>query len=361
MSKITAKLRPTRPRRTKRFHDNRNATGLMSQDAFRPVYHPAGHDSELRSAMEDLRTGRWLSMRNLLTATSDWALWTQRTQVLAAVAAGSDAVQAWRAEEPRSLAATVMHCRVTVERVLRAHREGHRRTQELWHEAWEACRIAAHQAPEDPVPWVCLLALAQLDEKQRMDEHRVAPPGPMLFPGPWGLLAEADKRDPHNREAYHRMLQFVYARKSGGHLSEAVNYAQWASSSAPGGSALRALPLYVRVERYRREKGHEKALDLHWVTDDAARDAERALHFWLDLVDPAGSSLLDLNHLAHALWGAHRFTDAARVFEALGPYYTAPPWAYRTHSPGNPGLAEEVFLRARSRCLAAARDAVPDP
>ncbi|MFI1395696.1 hypothetical protein [Streptomyces sp. NPDC020681] len=322
-----------------------------------PVYHPAGHDSELRTAMQDLRTGRWLSMRNLLAATSDWGVWTQRTQVLAAVAAGSDAVQAWRSEEPRSLAATVMHGRVTVERVLRAHREGHRRTKELWHEAWEACRIAAHQSPDDPVPWVCLLALAQLDENQRMDEHRAVPPGPMLFPGPWGLLAEADKRDPYNREAYHRMLQFVYARRSGGQLSEAFNFVQWAATSAPGGSAVLALPLYVRVERYRRDKGHERALDLHWVTDDAARESLRALHGWFDEVDPARCSLLDLNHLAHALWGSDQFADAARVFTALGPYYTSPPWSYRTQSPGDTGLAQELFLRARSRCLAAAGDA----
>ncbi|MET7620148.1 hypothetical protein [Streptomyces sp. NPDC005408] len=331
----------------------------MSQDQLRPVYHPAGHDSELRSALQDLRTGRWMSMRNLLASTSGWALWTQRTQVLAAVAAGSDAVQAWRTEEPRSLTATVMHARVVVERALRAHRENHPRTHELWHEAWEACRIAAHQIPDDPVPWVCLLALAQLDEKQRLDEHRMPPPGPMLFPGPWGLLAESDKRDPHNREAYHRMLQFVYARSSGAHLSEAVNYAQWAASSAPAGSPLLALPLHVRVERYRREKGHEKALDMHWVTDDATRDALRALHDWFDLVPPTECSLLDLSHLAHALWGSHQFADAARVFEALGPYYTPPPWSYRTHSPGDAGLAEEVFLRARGRCLAAARGTKP--
>ncbi|MGW6457204.1 hypothetical protein ACWF94_15010 [Streptomyces sp. NPDC055078] len=329
----------------------------MSQDQFRPVYHPAGHDSELRTAMQDLRTGRWLSMRNLLNSTSDWGVWTQRTQVLAAVAAGSDTVQAWRTEEPGSLAAIVMQCRVSVERALRANREKHARTQELWHEAWEACRIAAHQGPDDPVPWVCLLALSQLDEKQRLDEHRQIPPGPMLFPGPWGLLAEAHKRHPYNREAYHRMLQFAYARRPGGHLSEAVNFVQWAASAAPAGSALLVLPLFVRMERYRRDNGHERALDLHWVTDDANREAMLALESWFDLVDPAESSLLDLNQLAHALWGASRFIEAARVFRALGPYYTAPPWLYRSQNPADPGLAEEVFLRARARCLTAASDA----
>src|SRR6478752_5311821 len=99
----------------------------MANSDFRPVYHPAGHDNELRAALQDLRTGRWVSMRNLLESTTDWALWTQRTQVLGAVAAGSDAVQAWRAEEPGSVIAVVMHARVVVERTVRAHREGHHR------------------------------------------------------------------------------------------------------------------------------------------------------------------------------------------------------------------------------------------
>ncbi|MFF2330606.1 MULTISPECIES: hypothetical protein [unclassified Streptomyces] len=327
----------------------------MANSDFRPVYHPAGHDHELRVALQDLRTGRWLSMRNLLEGTPDWTLWTQRTQVLGAIAAGSDAVQAWLAEEPRSVAAAVMHARVLVERAVRAHRDGHHRAQELWQEAWAACRTAAHTSPADPVPWVCLLALSQLDERQQLEEHRLHPPGPMLFPGPWGLLAEADKRDPCNREAYHRMLQFVYARKAGGSLSEAVNFVQWAASSAPDGSALHVLPLYVRVERYRREHGHEKALDLHWVTEDAERDAVRALDLWFRRTDAVSQSLLDLNYLAHALWGALQFADAAPVFRALGSYFTSVPWVYRTRDPKAPGGAEEVFLRARSRCLAVSR------
>lgn len=58
----------------------------MAAERSRPVYHPAGHDNELRAAVQDLRTGRWLSMRNLLAETLDWTMWTQRTQVLATVA-----------------------------------------------------------------------------------------------------------------------------------------------------------------------------------------------------------------------------------------------------------------------------------
>ncbi|MFD3532409.1 hypothetical protein [Streptomyces sp. NPDC058664] len=335
----------------------------MSGHGFRPVYHPAGHDHALRNAVQDLRTGRWVAMARLLGETTGWDSWTRRTQVLAAVAAGTDVVHIWRAEQPGSPAATVMHCRVTVERAVRAHRAGHARTRELRQEAWAACREAADLAPTDPVPWVALIALAALDEQQRTAEHRLPPPAPMLPPGPWGLLAEAEKRDPYNREAHHRMLQFLYARHSGplaeavdharrpGPLSEAVNYAHWAASSAPVGSALHALPLYVRVERYRRERGHERALDLHWVAEDAVRDARNALDDWFLFCATDEASLLDLNHLAHALFGALRFTDAARVFESLGPYYTTLPWAYRTPRPDDRVLAEEVFLRARARCL----------
>ncbi|MBT2477540.1 hypothetical protein [Streptomyces sp. ISL-94] len=322
----------------------------MAGSDFRPVYHPAGHDNELRVAVQDLRTGRWVSMARLLERTDRWGLWTQRTQVLAAVAAGSDVVQAWRTEEPDSVAALVMHTRVTVERAVRAHRAGHPRTGELWQEAWNACRDTAGISPADPVPWVCLLALALLDDHRQMDGHRLPPPGRMLPPGPWGILAESDKRDPYNREAYHRMLQFVHAGTSGP-LSEAANFAQWAVGCAPPGSAVHVLPLYVRVERYRREHGQERALDLHWVAEDALRDATHALDTWFRYADPRLASPLDLNHLAHALWGAHRFDEAARVFDAIGRYWTTLPWAHRTRDPADRTLAEEVFLQAMSRSM----------
>ncbi|MEU6574794.1 hypothetical protein [Streptomyces sp. NPDC046805] len=326
----------------------------MARDGARPAYDPAGHDSALRAALQDLRTGRWMAMRDLLAGTTAGWQWTRRTQVLAAAAAGTDVVRAWRAEEPENAAAAVMHARVAVERALRARRERHLRTHQLWIEAWDASHIASLMTPEDAVPWVCLLALASLDEELRWEEHRAAPPAPMLPMGPWGLLAEADRRDPHNREAYHRMLQFLCSRGSSGRLAEAAGYAQWAAASAPPGSALHVLPLYVRVERYRRAGGHGAALDLHWVAQDATREAHRVLEDWFEQASEAERSPLDLNHLAHALWGAQQFRDAARVFAAIGPYYTPLPWACRAADPDDRALALEVFRRARARCRAAA-------
>ncbi|MFJ3305038.1 hypothetical protein ACIPSA_18320 [Streptomyces sp. NPDC086549] len=318
----------------------------MARARAHPVFDPAGHDDALRTVLQDLRTGRWMAMRALLADTTAWWQWTRRTQVLAAAAAGTDVVRAWLAEEPSSVPATVMYARVAVERALRAHRDGHRRTHELWVEAWDASDTATRTAPFDPVPWVCLIALAQIDREQSWAEHRAAAPEPALPPGPWGLLAEAGKRDPHNREAHHRMLQFLYTRSASGRLTEAAVYAHRAAGAAPLGSALHALPLYVRAERYRRGAGRDVALDLYWVSEDATREARHALHAWFDHSPAAEHSPLDLNHLAHALWGALRFPDAARVFDALGPYCTPAPWSYRTPDPNR---APEVFLQARAR------------
>jgi len=328
----------------------------MAREGARPAYDPAGHDPDLRAALQELRTGRWMSMRGLLADTTAWWQWTQRTQVLATAAAGTDVVGAWLTEEPDSVPAAVMHARVAVERALRAHREDHRHTPELWREAWQASDAVTRAAPQDPVPWVCLLALAVLDREQHRPEHRVASPEPTLPPGPWGLLAEAARRDPYNREAYHRMLQFLCRRGHSGPAAEAAAFAHRAAEAAPPGSALHVLPLYARVERYRRSGSRDAALDLHWVAEDATREASRALHSWFALTHPADRSLLDLNHLAHALWGALRFPDAARVFDALGPYYTPVPWAYRTADPADRAQAVEVFLQARTRSHAAAQD-----
>lgn len=170
-----------------------------------------------------------------------------------------------------------------------------------------------------------------------------------------GLLAEAGKRDPYNREAHHRMLQFFHPRGGSDRLARAAGFAHWAAGSAPPGSALHVLPLYVRVERYRRSGAREAALDLHWVAEDATREARQAFDSWFTLSPLDERSLPDLNHLAHALWGALRFREANQVFDALGPYWTPLPWACRAPGDGSAGRAVEVFLQARTRSRSAAR------
>ncbi|WP_240509952.1 hypothetical protein [Streptomyces malaysiense] len=335
----------------------------MARVGARPSYDPAGPDHALRAVLQELRAGRWVAMRTLLAETTGWWTWTRRTQILAAAAAGSDVVRAWLAEEPDSAHAAVMRARIGVERALRARRARYLRAHELWIEAWDAAETATLLAPHDPVPWICLLALAQLDPEQRWAEHRADPPEPYLVPGPWGLLAEAAERDPFNREAHHRMLQFFHARggvdgRTGApvadgdpdRLTESAGYARWAAAQAPPGSALHLLPLYVRVERHRRARRP----DTHWATDAAADEARSALHSWFEHASPGRRAQPDLNHLAHALWGARRFTCADRVFEAIGPYFGPPPWMYRAKDGER---AVDVFTRAREHCRALAHGA----
>ncbi|MEU5125646.1 hypothetical protein [Streptomyces mobaraensis] len=378
--------------------------GAAGRGEFRPRFDPAGLDDELRMVLPDLPAGRWLSMRTLLDRTvgaRDWGRWASRTQVLGAAAAGTDVVRVWRAEEPDSVAATVMHARVAVERTVRAHRVGHPDAGRLWDEAVEACRIAAYASPDDPVPWICLLALAPLDEHQRLPEHRVPAPDPLLAPGPWNLLGEVERRDPGNREAYHRMTTLL-ATRADGSWGQAHQFVRWVLDRTPHGSPLLVLPLYVRVGLWRDRHGPGRELDMYWAGEYAVQDAERALWGWFDATgfgaagrdaagfdaagfdaagfdatgfgatgfgaegphaagpDAVGSpdlSILDLSHLAHALWAAHRFTEAARVFAAMGPCAATRPWIHRADAHDRrpaEEVAAEWIIRARGQCEAAA-------
>lgn len=91
---------------------------------FRPVYHPAGLDSELRVVLEEVRAGRWRAMAELLADTgTDWGRRTSRSQALATAAARSHVIREWLTEAPGSADAQMMRTRVMTERALHAHRE----------------------------------------------------------------------------------------------------------------------------------------------------------------------------------------------------------------------------------------------
>ncbi|MCM2576344.1 hypothetical protein [Streptomyces meridianus] len=338
---------------------------LSAAREFRPVYHPAGFDVEVRIAWEDLQMGRWMSTRDLLARTgADWTLRTARTQVLAIAAAGSNVISAWQSEEPESRNARVMGARVAVERAIRAHRRDADSAPRLEHEARRTAELAADFLPADPVPFVCLLALARLDEQQQHPEHRLRAAEPMLPAGPWGLLQEVVDRDPFNREGFHRVLQFFLSRAGSPErsLAPAVEFARWVGSWAPAGSALQLLPLYAQVEQHRRQTARSvaecgRAAPLQhrqWADDPVVRYTLRAFHDWFRTPAAAESprSVTDLSQLAYALWAAHRYVEAAEVFTALGPYATHEPWGSLIE-PGHQDTAEESFLRARIQSLSA--------
>lgn len=316
-------------------------TGAESQ----PKFHPAGFDDGLRLALDDVRAGRWRAMRDLLIRTgSDWALRTSRSQVLAAAAAKNDAVEAWQAEEPYDPHALMMRARVEAQRALNAHRDRQDSAWRLADEARQVCWDAARCWPEDPVPWVGLLALAAVDVadvQQRHRDHRMAPPEDLLPYGPWGLLEAVRHRDPYNREAWHRMLQALQSYGESG-----SNYVRWASSWAPAGSALLVLPLYTFADIYRQRSQPA----LYWVSESISYHTDQALRGWFPFADRTCWSPLDLNHLGQALYSGG-FDEGAEVFEAIGTFATPLPWRYIADSPGR---WQEEFLRARRHYL-------PDP
>jgi hypothetical protein len=293
--------------------------------------HPAGYDEDLRLAMEDLLIGRWLSTKALLANTRSGALRTSRSQVLAAAAAKGDAIGAWCAEEPGDGNALMMRARVMTHRILAAHRGTADRHSMLpmVTAARTACEDAARLWPADPVPWVCLLALAQLDLDPRywhsVDNWADPPEAVFLPQGPWPLLWQVNRRDRYNREGYQRMLQCLQARGHG-----ARDFARWAASQAKPASVLLTLPLYAYVEDYRsRTAGGQVASTLgFWTNDQVRYYVELARDGWFaHVTDVSTCSLVDLNYLAYALT-AGGLPGAAEVFTAIGPFATPAPWQH---------------------------------
>ncbi|MFB7908374.1 hypothetical protein ACFC1T_18250 [Kitasatospora sp. NPDC056076] len=302
----------------------------------RLVQHPAGHDGELRAAVEELRQGRWYAARALLAHSwSSPGLWAARTQVLGAMAGQNDVLRHWASEEPATFGLTTLHTRVAVDQALLV---GQRQPDSpdavaLEGTARQWCWLGASVLASDPVPWLGLLTLAQLDLNQARPEHRVPAPDQMLPPGPWGMFDQARRIDPWGREAFHRMLRVWLAR---GEIGPATEFLAAYQPSAPEGSALHALPLYLYVDRYRRAKRKE-AVQLQWTDDQAVRDTvlNAFSHWQTALAQGVRWPVSDESHLAHALWASRHRPQAAEVFAAMSPFISAQPW--QILAPDRPG------------------------
>ncbi|MEV6976948.1 hypothetical protein [Kitasatospora sp. NPDC093806] len=302
-------------------------------DPGRFVQHPAGHDGDLRVAVEELRHGRWWSARALLAATwGDPGAWASRTQALGAVAGHTDVLRIWAAEEPAAFGLTALQSRVAVDRALPAGRRqpGSRDAVALEAAAREWCWLAASVLADDPVPWLGLLTLAQLDSGLLRAEHRVQACDEMLPPGPWGLFDQARRVDPWGREAFHRLLRFWLSR---GESGPAAGFLATYLPGAPEGSALHALPLYLYVDRYRRAR-RKDAVQLQWTDDQTVRATVlRAFEHWRAALGRDRWPVGDEGHLAHALWAARQRREAAEVLTAMAPFVSAQPWQSLSERP----------------------------
>ncbi|WP_188302163.1 hypothetical protein [Streptomyces sp. CBMA123] len=295
--------------------------------------------------MDDLRAGRWLSTQRLLAATAQNAgLRTSRTQVLALVAARSTVLTDWAREDPDDPGLAIVRTRVMVEHALAAAEAGSPEAERLEQEARESCQAAAQAVRSDPVPWVCLIALAALDRARQRPEHQQRSSDPMLPPGPWGLLDEALRRDPGNREAHHRMLRYWHQV----YRPAAADFVNVVMSMAPAGSPLSALPLYLSVDYYRNEPRRNAVVLRQWLREPHFSRAQRAYEGW-SVAEPGAWPVVDLSYLAHALWASAQMAAAVEVFSALGQFASKAPW---THVADSPEKAEALLLIAREQALA---------
>ncbi|GAA4987457.1 hypothetical protein [Kitasatospora paranensis] len=246
----------------------------------------------------------------LRDAGSDWDRRTHRLAVLARVATPALAA-VWRRQRPRDADPLVLHAWIDIAQARMAGAlEDPRATV-------GRCRRAAELRPEDPAPWVALLAVHRLLRR----------PEPEVYP----LCREIGARDAWNRTAHLEMLRYLSPDECGSHL-QALDFAEAVRAAAPPGSAVAGLDLVLLTDRYRASlaQGGVTALGARrrWVLPDAEAALARALADW---TTPGflrhAAALGDLNLLAYALGQAGRIREAGPVFGALAGVVTPWPWA----------------------------------
>ncbi|MFJ6632412.1 hypothetical protein ACIQMR_13560 [Streptomyces sp. NPDC091376] len=305
----------------------------LRRGAAGPDYDPAFGDHELADSCQDLLIGRWAGARDLLEKSAgDWDRRAHCIKLLADAAAGSRTADLWAASEPRRPDAAVLRAETEVMRMFAAARSSAMPdAATLDRTAW-LCHRAADLAPDDPSPWVSLLALG-----------RLYPEGHQNMKHWW---QEVQNRDPQHREGHHQALRYLSARWHGSH-GAALNFAWDGALYAPDGSPLAVLPLVARAEhfRHRSETEGDNALFLnrHWDEAGVRNDLRTALDRWIThRTTPGAQDVADLNHLAHGLVHAGMTDRAGEVFELLDNRATTVPWSFT----GDP---EAGYVKWRTR------------
>lgn len=245
----------------------------------------------------------------LQEAGTDWDRRTHRLAVLAQVATPA-LVGVWRSQRPREAGPLVLQAWVDVVQARVAGAlEDPRSTVDL-------CRRAAELSPEDPAPWVALLAVHRLLRRPEQE----------MYP----LCREIGARDAWNRAAHLEMLRYLSPEECGSH-GQLLDFVAAVRGAAPPGSPVAGLELVMLTDRYRAAlaAGGVTALGARrrWGLPDAEAALERAVADWpVPGFLRHAAALADLNVLGYALGQAGRIGEAAGVFRALDGVVTIWPW-----------------------------------
>jgi hypothetical protein len=302
---------------------------------------PAGADVELARAGASARADRSAGVVEVLAqCREDFALRAHRSLVLGSACADSDVAEELLKDDPECPDRTLLYARTVTARALRlADRRDPRAGDVAVLASW-ACEQAAQAAPDDPTPYVVMLALARVERWSEM-----GPVGLEHVRGPWPLLSAVRCRDDLNREGHHRFLACLFPRFGGSH-DAMWSFAWYLAQVTPKNSDLQVLPLIAFAENYRtrRDASGAPGADL-WPTERAMLTALDLYEGgWLRRVLTAGfPPISDLSHVAHALLAGNQTAQAGRVLEAMGGHGATLPWSLF----GDP-LIE--FHRARAKC-----------
>ncbi|WP_407917335.1 hypothetical protein [Kitasatospora sp. NE20-6] len=242
-------------------------------------------------------------------AGTDWDRRTHRLAVLAQVAPPALA-QVWRRRRPRDADPLVLQSWIDVAQARVAG------ALEDPQATVDRCRRAAELRPEDPSPWVALLAVHRMLRR----------PEPEMYP----LCREIGARDAWNRIAHLEMLRYLAPEECGSH-GQSLDFVAAVREAAPPGAPVAGLELAMLTDRYRAAlaAGGVTALGARrrWGLPDAEAALERAVRDWPVpgfLRHAAGAA--DLNLLGYALGQAGRIREGAAVFRALDGMVTVWPW-----------------------------------
>jgi hypothetical protein len=310
---------------------------MFRSKPFKATFDPAFDDLDLAEARDELSQGRWDPARDLLEdSRRNWDRRSHRVRVLADAAAGTSWVERWQSMDQHNPEAAVLRGQIEVVRALRAHAaapDGGR--PRALREAEEHCRRAVALTPQDPTPWISLIALARVQGVGR-DEF-------------WQRWQGLRERDEWSRDGHHQTLIYLFAAWQGSQ-ADMYDYAYWLAGEAPAGSPLAILPLVAHAEsfRVRQADGRDEApsgLNLHWTQPQVGVDLDAALNTWFRKSNLRhAQAKADLNYLAHALIYADRAEDARPVMRAIDTHATQLPWVYT-------GAAESTFAYWRNRLV----------